>query len=70
MENKKVFGNNLRTYRLQMGLTQKELASKMNMVREQYAKYECGIIELDYDKIMLVCKLLDVTPNDLFEGCL
>ena len=69
MENKQVFGNNLKAYRLQMNLTQKELASKMNMVREQYAKYERGIIELDYDKIMTVCEILKITPNDLFDGC-
>ena len=69
MLNNEILGNNLKTYRLQLGLTQKELAAKMNIVRELYAKYECGTIELDYDKIILVCKLLDITPNDLFEGC-
>lgn len=69
MEIKQTFGNNLKTYRLQQNLTQKEMASKMNMVREQYSKYERGIIELDYAKIMLVCEILDITPNELFEGC-
>lgn len=69
MNNKKILGNNLRSIRLQMGLTQKAVAQQMNMVREQYVKYERGIIELDYDKIMLVCKILKVTPNDIFYGC-
>lgn len=69
MEIKKIFANNLKFYRLQMKLTQKELAAQMNMVREQYVKYERGIFELDYFKIVQVCKILDITPNDLFDGC-
>ena len=69
MEIKKTFANNLKFYRLQVKLTQKELAAKLNVVREQYSKYERGIIELDYNKIVQVCKILDITPNDLFEGC-
>lgn len=69
MNIKQTFGKNLNFYRLQQGLTQKEMASKLNMVREQYSRYERGITELDYAKIILVCQILDITPNDLFEGC-
>ncbi|MDE6060459.1 MAG: helix-turn-helix domain-containing protein [Clostridia bacterium] len=61
---------NLKAYRNAMHITQKEMAERMNMVREQYAKYERGIIELDYEKIVKVCKILSITPNELFDGCL
>ena len=69
MEVKTKFSNNMKFYRQQMKLTQKELADKMNIVREQYSKYERGIVQLDYDKMILVCNILDITPNDLFDGC-
>lgn len=69
MNIKQTFGKNLNFYRLQQGLTQKEMASKLNMVREQYGRYERGITELDYAKIISVCQILNITPNDLFEGC-
>ena len=69
MDTKKQFAENLKAYRNAMHLTQKDMALKMNMVREQYAKYERGIIELDYEKIVKVCKILNITPNDLFDGC-
>ena len=69
MDIKKTFANNLRFYRVQMKLTQKEIAAKLGVVREQYSKYERGLIELDYYKLIEVCKILDITPNDLFDGC-
>ena len=69
MDIKKQFAENLKAYRNAIGITQKEMAERMNMVREQYAKYERGIIELDYEKIVKVCKILGITPNELFDGC-
>lgn len=69
MEIKAIFTNNLKFYRQQMKLTQKEVAEKLNVAREQYSRYEVGKLELDYYKLVQVCKILDITPNDLFEGC-
>lgn len=59
----------MKFYRLQMKLTQQEVADKMNVSKGLYSKYERGIIQLDYDKMVQVCKILDITPNDLFDGC-
>lgn len=69
MEVKTKFANNMKFYRLQMKLTQQEVADKMNVSKGLYSKYERGIIQLDYDKMVQVCKILDITPNDLFDGC-
>lgn len=69
MSIKQTFGSNLRTYRKQMNITLNEMASKMSVTKSLYSKYERGEIELDYAKIILVCQILDITPNDLFEGC-
>lgn len=69
MEVKTKFANNMKFYRLQMKLTQQEVADKMNVTKGLYSKYERGLVQLDYDKMVQVCKILDITPNDLFDGC-
>ena len=48
------------------GLTQKEVAKLLNKFQPDYSEYESGKIELDYYKIVFLCELLDITPNDLF----
>ena len=66
MDIKTIVGKNLREARKCKGLTQKEVADKLNKYQPDYSEYENGKIELDYEKIVLLCKLLDITPNDLF----
>ena len=67
MEISKIVGKNLKEARKAKGLTQKELAKEMNKYQSDYSEYESGKIELDYDKIVFLCKRLDITPNDLFD---
>lgn len=66
MDIKKIVGENLKNARKAKGLTQKELASELNKYQSDYSEYETGKIELDYEKIVFLCKRLDITPNDLF----
>ncbi|MEG2687911.1 MAG: helix-turn-helix transcriptional regulator [Clostridia bacterium] len=68
MEIKKIIGKNLAKARKDKLLTQKQLAENWGMPREQYGKYERGIIELNYTQIVYLCNILDITPNDLFYG--
>ena len=68
MENliSKIVGENLRNARKLKGLTQAQLAKEMHKYQSDYSEYESGKIQLDYEKIMFLCKRLDITPNDLF----
>ncbi len=66
METAKIVGNNLKEARKAKGLTQKEVASFMLMTQQQYSRFENGVFELNYDQILKLCKLFDVTPNDIF----
>ena len=59
-------GDNLRVARKAKGLTQQQVAKAMNKYQSDYSDYERGLIQLDYDKIIFLCKMLDITPNDLF----
>ena len=62
-----IVGENLKQARKAKGLTQKQVAETLNKYQPDYSEYETGLIQLDYEKIVLLCKLLDITPNDLFS---
>ena len=62
----KIVGENLKNARKLKGMTQLEVAKLLNKFQPDYSEYERGVIELDYNKIVFLCKLLDITPNDLF----
>ncbi|MDE6557514.1 MAG: helix-turn-helix domain-containing protein [Clostridia bacterium] len=66
MDISKIVGENLKQARIAKGLTQKQLADEMNKYQSDYSEYETGKIQLDYEKIVFLCKRLDITPNDLF----
>ena len=70
MNYKVIIGKNLQNARKAFKkLTQTEMAKEMNTSQTVYARYERGQIELDYEKIVWLCERLDITPNDLFDGC-
>lgn len=62
----KIIGENLKQARLIQGLTQKQIAAELNKGQADYSDYETGKIQLDYEKIVYLCKRLYITPNDLF----
>ena len=62
----KIVGDNLRPARKAKGLTQKQIAAELHKYQSDYSDYERGKIELDYEKIVYICRRLDITPNDLF----
>lgn len=61
-------GKNLKAARIAMGMTQQQVADALGKYQTDYFKYESGQIELDYEKIVFLCKLFDITPDDLFDG--
>ena len=60
-------GENIKEARKFKGLTQKEVANIFHMTQQQYSRFENGVFELNYQQIVDICKLLDITPNDIFE---
>ncbi|MBO5223501.1 MAG: helix-turn-helix transcriptional regulator [Clostridia bacterium] len=67
MDIAKIVGENLKMARKAKGITQKQMASEMHKYQSDYSEYETGKVQLDYEKIIFLCKRLDITPNDLFE---
>lgn len=67
MNTTKRVGENLKQARKLKGLTQKQVAEQLNMTQQQYSRFENGVFELNYDLIVSLCKMLDTTPNELFD---
>lgn len=68
MELARSIGQNLKDARKAKGLTQKEIAAELLMTQQQYSRFENGVYELNYEQIQKVCRILEITPNDLFEN--
>lgn len=58
-------GQRLKQARKEKGLTQTEAGKAINQVQQAYAKYESGQIQLDYDKLVVLCKLFDCSADYL-----
>lgn len=63
----KIVGNNLKSARKAAGMTQRQVAETMLMTQQQYSRFENGVFELNYEQIIKLCGLLDVTPDELFD---
>lgn len=62
--------NNLgeRLYKLRRDkkLSQEEVAEKLNVTRQTISKWETDQSMPDFDKVVPLCELYDITPNELF----
>ena len=66
MDIAKIVGENLKLARVAKGITQTQIAAELKKYQADYSDYETGKIQLDYEKIVYLCKRFDITPNDLF----
>ncbi len=66
MDIAKQVGENLKEARRTMGVTQAQIAKELHKYQSDYSEYETGKVQLDYEKIVYLCKRFDITPNDLF----
>lgn len=67
MKISKIIGKNLKQARKYKGLTQSDVAKKLRMTQQQYSRFENGIFELNYEQIIILCNLYEITPNELFD---
>lgn len=63
----KAVGENLKQARKFKGLTQTEVAKILNMTQQQYSRFENGIFELNYEQILELCELYEISPTELFQ---
>ena len=60
-------GGRIRLYRKQSGLTQEQLASKINVTKSRVSNWEQGINRPDADILADICRALIVSPSDLLD---
>lgn len=65
MDIKVEVGQRLAQMRKEAGYTQQQVADKMQMVRQSYARYESGKFELNYQQIVTLCRLFDCSADYL-----
>ena len=65
---KEYFAQNLIKYRKALNLTQAELAEKLNITDRAVSKWECGKSLPDSALMPELCKVLEISINELLTG--
>lgn len=63
-----IFKYNLCAARKAAGLTQKQLANKLNVSNNAISNWEKGVSRPDIDQLAKICEILNVSPNDLLSA--
>lgn len=63
----KLFCKNLKEARKQSNLTQKEVASLLNVVESCYANWEQGRTEPNIEMLRKLCKIFKITVDELIN---
>ena len=58
-------GARLRESRKIAGYTQAQVAKMMYMTQQQYSRFENGVFELNYDQLIYLCRLYDISADYL-----
>ncbi len=62
-----MFNNQLKYYRTCLGLTQQQMATKLNISRQCYSGYELGTREPNIETIRKLCVIFDCSADELLE---
>ena len=60
-----LFGKNLRKIRRARGMTQEQLGQIIGVQKSAVSKYEKGRVKPDISRLLELCRILDVTPQEL-----
>ena len=66
--NKVNIGHNLEIMRKRQGLTQAELAEAVDVTTDHIDHVENGYNGLSILRLLMLCNVLEVTPNDILAG--
>ena len=63
-----MFGENLKTLRINKGFTQEELAARLNIVRQTVSKWEKGQSVPDSEMLVRLAEIFEVPVSQLLGG--
>lgn len=64
----KTLGVRVRLRRLEIGMSQEQLAAKLGVTFQQVQKYERGVNRIAASRLLDICAALEVGMGELFEG--
>ena len=67
LEKYRILGLNIAYYRKQRGLSQNELAERINISRTHMSRIETASCAVSLDAIFDICDVLNVSPKKLFD---
>lgn len=62
---KEQVGEKLKDRRVQLGMTQRQVASSLGVAQPVYQRFEKGIFECNYAQLVSLCKLFDLSADYL-----
>lgn len=68
MNSNKKIGNFIKEKRIQFGWTQEQLASRLFVTRQAISKWERGLNIPDYDSLLHLSELFNLTINDILKS--
>lgn len=63
-----IIGNNMKTIRLSRGITQEQMAEKLNRSINFVSLIELGKSGMSVETIVDICNILDISTESLFKG--
>ena len=67
MSRLKLLGNNIKTYRIAKGLTQEDLAEKVELSREYIVRVESGHKRISLKKLFEIADTLEINCSQLID---
>lgn len=66
-------GSNIRTYRMNAGLTQEATVAKMQLLgieisRGTYSQIECGLSNIRVEELLALAEIFQIEIGDFFHG--
>ncbi len=61
------FAENLKNLRKEAGLLQRELAEKLNLTKNAVSGWEVGRNQPDFDTLLRICDIFDVTTDEILR---
>lgn len=63
----KQYGNYIREKRIDRGLSQAEVAKRLNISQVAYGRYELGLRDVSVDMIFKIASALSIDPDEFFR---
>jgi len=70
MDTRSIIASNIKKYRMQRGLKQKELADIIGTTGNTISNWEMNVSKIDIDSLAKICEALDVDVQQMYSGAI